>query len=470
MNDNVFSPLTLDIRTKWYNYEQIMRIGLFTDTYRPSINGITFVVETLKHQLEALGHEVYVFCPARTIRPSSNAELMPESDHIIRFPSVKSGFFDDFDISLIFPVKVMRQIREMELDVIHIFTPSQVGLLGSNVALKNDIPFVIQHCTDLYEFFENYPNVLPGVLALIGVVFPANVKLNGKDMRTIVKMYRPSRNATVWGRRIISKAITLLYSKADAVIALCHKSYKQLESWQDEQYHYPLTLMPNGVNAIPKPSEGALQAFRDKWGLRASDEVYGFVGRLGEEKNLPILIKAFNKIGAARPKAKLLFVGDFDYRETLEDMAANSKFPDRIIFTGAMPREELGVAYAALDVFAFPSLKDTQGWVLHEAAHAKLPIVLIDQGVSEVVEDGQNGYFARNNPTDFARKVTSLLSSPTKRHHFGEHSKQLALRFTEKKQVLKLEKLYKNIIEKHTPVETEKHPLFRLPKLPTIKK
>ena len=446
-----------------------MRIGLFTDTYRPSINGITFVVETLKHQLESLGHEVYVFCPARAILPRSNVGFIAEADHIIRFPSIKSGFFTDFDISLIFPPKALRQIRDMNLDIIHIFTPSQIGLLGMNVAIRNDIPFIIQHSTDIYEFFENYPNVLPGVLALIGIIFPANVKLNGKDIREIFKMYRPSRSATVWGKRIIAKAITLLYSKADAVIVLCGKSYAQLESWQDSTYSYPLILLPNGVNAIPKPNTRTLQAFRDTWGLRETDEIYGFVGRLGEEKNLPILIKAFNKIGAARPKAKLLFVGDFDYRETLEAMAAASKFPDRIVFTGALPREELGVVYEVLDVFAFPSLKDTQGWVLHEAAHAKLPIVLIDRGVSEVVYDGENGYFAKNNPTDFAKKVISLLGSPSTRVRFGDTSKKLAAKFTEKKQVLKLEKLYIDIIKNHTSTVTDRHSFFRLSKISQLK-
>ena len=43
-----------------------MRIGLFTDSYRPSISGIVYVVESLKCELEALGHEVYVFYPAKS--------------------------------------------------------------------------------------------------------------------------------------------------------------------------------------------------------------------------------------------------------------------------------------------------------------------------------------------------------------------------------------------------------------------
>ncbi len=425
-----------------------MRIGLFTDTYRPTINGIVFVVETLKEQLESLGHEVYVFCPARTMSPTIRREYTAEDDTIIRFPSFKSGFFDGFDISVFFPPAILRRIKDLDLDVIHIFTPSQVGLLGINAAVRQGVPLVVQHSTDLYEFVEHYPNVLPGSLALVGVVFPMSVKLNGKDVREIIKLYRPRPGATKWNQAIIAKAITMLYSKADAVIALSRKSYTQLKSWQGKTYPYDITLLPNGVNAIPTPTDASLKAFRKAWGLCEKDEVFGFVGRLGEEKNLPVLIKAMDKVGHERPHAKLVFIGDFEYRTTLERMAAASKYPDRIIFTGSMPREELGVAYAALDVFVFPSLKDTQGWVLHEAAHARLPIVLIDHDVSEVVEDGKNGYFAKNNATDIARKIVELLKSPSKRAKFGEHSKVLAGRFTEKSQTRKLEKLYVSVIEK----------------------
>lgn len=443
-----------------------MRIGLFTDTYRPTINGIVFVVESLKNQLENLGHEVYVFCPARTMTPKRKPEYIQEDEHIVRFSSFKSGFFDDFDISLIFPPVMLKRIKELDLDVIHIFTPSQVGLLGINAAVKHDTPLVVQHCTDLYEFVEHYPNVLPGALALVGIVFPMSVKLNGKDVREIVKLYRPHKSATKWNRAIISKAMTMLYSKADAAIALSRKSYAQLKSWQGKDYQYNLIMLPNGVDAIPSPSAMSLTAFREQWGLSEKDEVFGFVGRLGEEKNLPVLIKAMDKIGKERPKAKLMFIGDFEFRASLEKMAAESKYPDRIIFTGAMPREELGVAYAALDVFTFPSLKDTQGWVLHEAAHAHLPIVLIDREVSEVVADGNSGYFARNNATDVARKVIDLLRSPAKRKKFGDYSKQLAVKYTEKKQAHKLEKLYENVIQSHGTSEPERkkhilHSFFR---------
>ena len=125
-----------------------MRVGLFTDTYRPSINGIVFVVESLKRKLEALGHDVYVFCPAKSMNPAKQAELLNEDtdSHIVRFPSIKGAFFDDYDTSVFFPPVVQRRIKELELDIVHIFTPSQIGLVGVSAAHKQQIPLIIQHC------------------------------------------------------------------------------------------------------------------------------------------------------------------------------------------------------------------------------------------------------------------------------------------------------------------------------------
>ena len=151
-------------------------------------------------------------------------------------------------------------------------------------------------------------------------------------------------------------------------------------------------------------------------------------------------------VAKKRPKARLVYVGDFDHKEVLEASAAASTCPDRITFTGALQREKLGVAYAAMDVFVFPSLTDTQGWVVHEAALAGLPLVLIDTEVSEIVVPGENGMYAGNTPEDMAKVLIELLSSPKKRESFGKESQKLARRFTERRQVSKLAKLYEDVV------------------------
>jgi 1,2-diacylglycerol 3-alpha-glucosyltransferase len=428
-----------------------MRIGLFTDTYRPSINGIVYVVESLKKHLEAEGHEVFIFCPARSIRPSQHATVFDEDEHVIRFPSIKGAFYDDYDTSLFFPPRVLTKIKELDLDVIHFFTPGQVGMMGVYAAHKTNTPLIAQHCTDLRQYVEHYTDglLLPGLLMLIGLI-PFAVKVNGKDIREIMKMYRPRRGSVQWNIEIVERVITLIYSKCDAVIALSRKSKEQLESWQvDEDYCYDVTLMPNGVDKLKAPTKKQLDDFREQWNISPKDEVFGFVGRLGAEKNLAMLIPTLDRVAAKRPRAKLLFVGDFEYKETLEELARNSDYSDRIIFTGALPRVDLGVAYAAMDIFVFPSLTDTQGWVIHEAALAGLPLVLVDRDLSEVLEVGVNGAYANNNVEDLAKVLIDLLAHPKKRKEFGEASQRLARRFTEKRQVAKLIDMYEGVVEQH---------------------
>jgi 1,2-diacylglycerol 3-alpha-glucosyltransferase len=433
-----------------------MRIGLFTDTYRPSINGIVFVIESLRRNLEEQGHEVFIFCPGGSIRRRQEDGIHVD-DHVIRFPSIRGIGFDDANTSLFFPPRAINKIRELDLDVIHIFSPGQIGMLGVSAAYKTDTPLVAQHCTDLREYVEHYrdPLLLPAILILIAML-PFSMKVDGKDIREIMRMYRPRRGRVQWNIAIVERMLTLVYSKCDAVIALSRKSKQQLESWQvDENYRYDVTLMPNGVDRIKPPTDPQLRKFREEWAIDEKDEVFGFVGRLGAEKNLPILIEAFERVVAVRPKALLLFTGDFDFRDKLEGMAAASSHPERIVFTGALPRERLGVVYKAMDVFTFPSLTDTQGWVIHEAALAGTPLVLIDRELSEVMEPGVNGEYADNTPESVADAVIGLLSDREKRKRYGEASQKLAGRFTERKQVDKLIKLYEQAIEEHSEFELQ---------------
>jgi glycosyltransferase involved in cell wall biosynthesis len=153
----------------------------------------------------------------------------------------------------------------------------------------------------------------------------------------------------------------------------------------------------------------------------------------------------------ARPKARLLFVGDFEFRATLEKMAAESSCPSRITFTGALPRETLGMVYGSMDVFVFPSLTDTQGWAIHEAAHAGLPLVLVDTELSEVMTAGHNGFYANNSAESLAKVIIELLEDPEKRAAFGKESQRLARTFTEESQVRKLVRFYEKAISSHQP-------------------
>jgi 1,2-diacylglycerol 3-alpha-glucosyltransferase len=153
-----------------------------------------------------------------------------------------------------------------------------------------------------------------------------------------------------------------------------------------------------------------------------------------------------------RPNAKLVFVGDFDYRPTLEEHARASSAADRIEFVGKIAHEKIGWAYATAKVFAFPSLTDTQSLTLHEAALAGLPIVMIDEPVTSVVKDGENGYFAENDPIDMAAKIRRILEDPGLQKHMSTASRKIARHFSEKRQAKLILDIYDDILKKREAI------------------
>lgn len=426
-----------------------MRIGLFTDTYHPSTNGIVAVVDITRRELEKAGHEVYVFCPGGK---SENVDR--DDPMIVRFPSVPTGIFDNHRLSAFIPRVVLQKIKKLDLDVLHFFTPLQVGVMAVYAAERTGAVLVGQHSTDLYQYVEHYPQVLPGLL-LFGTTLPFTVKLKGQDVRTLLSMYKPRKGPTSWNREIVERAISLLYSRCDGVVALSRKSQQQLLNWRNEQYTYDVTLMPTGVDALPKATAQEMADFRSQHGIVESDQLIGYVGRLGSEKNLDLLVDALPLILRRAPKAKLVLVGDFDYRESLEERVIDMGLGERVVFAGRMPREKLGRVYQQIKVFTFPSMTDTQGLVLHEAALSGCPIVLIDEPVTEVLRDGINGYVARDDPEDFASKVAKILVDPKKQELFSRESKKLARQFSEQRQVAKQIALYEQLIAKRDEVRSK---------------
>lgn len=415
-----------------------MRIGLFTDTYHPSTNGVVYVVDILRHNLEKLGHEVYVFAPAPGLLAEENKD-----PHLIRFAALNNLLYPESSNTLFFPPSVMRRIKRLNLDAVHVFTYGQLGLMGIYAASRLDLPVVAEYCTDLAEYVRDRSFFLPVLLAL-GIITPVALRANLRESLDFARLSLP-RQLKGWDYEMVSGMVTIVHSHCAAVIVHSRKSYKQLKGWQYGRYKYPMHIIPTGVDPLPAATQEDKRRFSKKWGLASSDEVVLFVGRLSAEKNLDILIDAMEHLLRKRPNAKLMFVGDFDYRPVLEQKAAKSGHDDRIIFTGKIPREQLGTVYGVASVFAFPSLTDTQGLVLHEAAGAGLPLVLIDHDVSEVMKNGKNGYYAKNKPVDVAAKIADILANDKKRQAMSARSREFAAQFSELEQARKISDLYQKV-------------------------
>jgi 1,2-diacylglycerol 3-alpha-glucosyltransferase len=421
-----------------------MRIGIFSDRYLPQTDGISFSIEHFRVELEKLGHEVYIFAPSPSWR------YKERSKHIIRFAAVKGLFFDDWLTSVFFPPQALKEIEKLNLDIIHYQTPSQIGLLGAYYAIRNHIPLVTTYHTDLFEYVKHYPQVLPGSIAL-SLMAPIITGGGMGEYRQALASVTPERSVDKWNQKIVVHGLTLLHNHCDLVITPSRKIEKQLRSWKTTSR---IEILPTGVDKITT-TKREITLTRKKYGLKPSDKVILLVCRIGTEKNIDLLIKSFEIVANQLPEAKLVIAGPGDDLEHYQEQAAQTTCADRIIFTGFVDHHKLGSLYGAANVFAFPSVTDTQGMTVNEAACAGLPIVMVDREISEVMASGQNGYFARNAPRDFAAKLIAVLTNDKLHKRFSERSVELAAEVSASQQAAKLLRLYQETIERHHEAATE---------------
>lgn len=115
-----------------------------------------------------------------------------------------------------------------------------------------------------------------------------------------------------------------------------------------------------------------------------------YAGRLGQEKNLDLLLHVFQKLRAGGQDVRLVLAGDGPDRAALEQQADGST---DIIFAGRIERLTLRACYALADVFVFPSTTDTFGMAVLEAQAFGLPAVVADAGgPPEIIRQGLSGY------------------------------------------------------------------------------
>ncbi len=158
-------------------------------------------------------------------------------------------------------------------------------------------------------------------------------------------------------------------------------------------------------------------------GIEDGEVVVLCVARLSEEKALDILIRAAASAGA--PVA-LVLIGEGPERARLEALAA--RLPARVVFTGSLAWERIVEGYAAADVFALISRRETWGVVVNEAAASGLPLVLSDQvgAAHDLLRPGENGMLvAPDDVSETAAALRELAADEALRHRFGVRSREL---------------------------------------------
>jgi glycosyltransferase involved in cell wall biosynthesis len=154
------------------------------------------------------------------------------------------------------------------------------------------------------------------------------------------------------------------------------------------------------------------EAYRQRFGLSSTDLLVTYIGRIAREKNLGLLLEAWDAIAPIRGSAKLVLVG----RGPLEEEIRRRQIPG-VHVTGLMHGDDLSAAYASADIFAFPSATETFGNSLLEAMGSGLPsLVAAAGGVLEFAKHGENAWLvAPNSAEAIAGGLQRLFEDPSLR-------------------------------------------------------
>ena len=333
-----------------------MRIGLFTDTYPPFINGVSTSVYMLKKALEKQGHTVFVV----TMNNETFHYSFDEDNTVIRIPGLPIGIYD-YRVSTVYPLRAINIIRKWKLDVIHSHTEFSVGTFARFVARQFNIPLVHTYHT-LYEDYIYY----------------------------ITKGYfdKPSKK--------IVEYLTQFYcdTTANELIVPTKKIYDLFR----EKYNVDknIYIIPTGIeidrfyeeNIDPK----SVEEVKNKIGLKKDYFNIVFVGRLAKEKNVDLLLEAQKEINDQEKKINLVIIGDGPDMEEYKETAKRLGIDKTTFFPGKVPWEDIPKYYRAADIFATASTSETQGLTVIEAMAASVaPICIDDESFRNTVVDKLNG-------------------------------------------------------------------------------
>lgn len=389
-----------------------MRIGLFTDTYPPYINGVSTSVLMLKQGLEKLGHEVYV------VTVNSENFHYKKEDNVLMIPGIPIGIYD-FRMTSLYPLRALKIIKSWNLDVIHTHTEFAVGTFARLIAKQYNIPLVHTYHT-MYEEYIYY----------------------------ITKGYFDGAS-----KKLVEYLTLFLCDKTvEELIVPTKKTYDLFK----EKYKVKrdVHIIPSGIDVTRFYKENvdllSIKSLKKELNIKKDDFVILFVGRIAKEKSIDFLIKNLKTILKKVPKARMIIVGDGPDMNELALLVRENKLDKHVTFTGKVPWSEIPKYYQLANVFVTASKTETQGLTVIEAMAAEKPVVAIkDESFELVMKDKQDGLFFETKE-EYQRLIIDLYSNPSYAKMIAKQARITANAYNPEVYAKRVLEVYESVINKDT--------------------
>ncbi|HAM63346.1 MAG TPA: hypothetical protein DCP62_06815 [Erysipelotrichaceae bacterium] len=335
-----------------------MRIGIFSDTYAPDVNGVVTSVMLLQKTLEDHGHEVFVI--------TNHPKLIDihYQNHVLRLPGIKLKSLYGYVMTSPIQLRAYRMIRKMKLDLIHVHSDFGVGMFSRFISFRLNLPIVFTYHTEI----ENYTHYI-----------------NPLELRSVEK----------FSRFAVAKLSKQLGDHSTAVIAPSKKTKDMLLRYGVKK---DIFIVPTGVD-LERFSSASLDInrmtkIRLAYGILPEECLFIYVGRIAKEKSIDLVIDGFHHVDFESFKCKLLIVGDGPQLNELRQQVLDLNLEKQVKFAGKKSADDVPYYYNAAQAFICASRTETQGLTYLEAMASGLPILARPDKVLEgLVHEGTTGFY-----------------------------------------------------------------------------
>ena len=376
-----------------------LRIAVVTETYPPEVNGVAMTVARLVQGLCTRGHQLQLVRPRqhRYEQPGAGGldELLLRGLPIPRYPQLKMG--------LPATGALWAHWQQRRPDLVHIATEGPLGWSALRAARRLQLPVTSDFRTNFQAYSQHY-----------GI---------GWLQRPIVGYLRSFHNrtqATMVPTPVLQRALV-------------------------RQGFENVSVVARGVDTRHFSPDRRNLSLRASWGASDSTCVVAHVGRLAPEKNLGLLVQAFEAMRRVRPDSLLLLVGDGPARADLQARCPGA------VFAGMRRGDDLAAHYASADAFVFPSMTETYGNVTPEAMASGLPVLAYDHAAAgELIDHQQNGLLARLGDAEhFVALAAQLAAKPGHALAWGEQARRTTLACQWDEVVAQVEGLMRTALNRH---------------------
>lgn len=358
-----------------------MRVLIVSESFFPRIDGVAVATRAEVHRKLELGDQVHLL--AVTSDPAAVRRSLPVGATLIR--PVLSGP-DKYPLALPSRARLRQLIDEVKPDLIQIQTLGPLGAAVMFTGRAASVPMTLAWGTDLAAYARQYPLVALLSLTRLAWADPGILSHLGRS-------------------RSLQAALSNVLQLFDEVIVPSQKAHRQVV-----QLGYQGTLTLRSTNTgLDRKTADRIQCRHDN-----DRRVVLYLGRISREKNLRLLIEAFELAVRRDPTLLLRIVGPVGSRAEKRWLSGVlDRLGDHIQLRPPVPHSQVLTTLALADVHVVPSLTDLQCLTIGEARSVGVPVVIVDAELATDHRHDPGVHLAEPSAERLADLIVYVLTSGT---------------------------------------------------------